>query len=269
LVAVVAFSKDEAASPPLRLKRRLRERAAAFALSVLVHGAILTLVLGSLAGGRLEGGAGAPVGDPGVIYISLAGLKGAAPQSAPTQQQALMALYARIRDQQSNLPTTDTPKPVPGDVAKLFDVVQPAAPASDPNVGREGRGAVDQGGRSATPSPNAFAQADATAKQHGVRRAIGPGRDADQGPLWSQVEPCWDKLPNLSAVPVTLEVSLNDKGQIAVPPKIIRPTTEAAGQMRLIAEARALAAVSACVPYRVAAGAPRTIRVDFRASSGG
>jgi hypothetical protein len=224
-------------------------------------------VLGSLSGGRLPGGAGSPAGDVGVIYISLAGLKGATPKSAPTQQQELMDLYARVHDQQSELATTEAPRPVDGDVSRLFDVVQPADTASDQSKGKSGRGAVDQGGRGQTPNPNAFAKADTTAKQRGPQRAVGVGADADQGPLWPQIESCWDKLPNLSTVPVTLEVSLNDKGQIAVPPKIVRPTTAAADQMRLLAEARALAAVSACVPYHVQAGAPRTVRVDFKASS--
>ncbi len=178
-----------------------------------------------------------------------------------------MDLYARVHDQQSELATTEAPRPVDGDVSRLFDVVQPADTASDQSKGKAGRGAVDQGGRGQTPNPNAFAKADTTAKQHGAQRALGAGTDADQGLLWPQVAPCWDKLPNLSTVPVTLEVSLNDKGQIALPPKIVRPTAAAADQMRLIAEARALAAVSACVPYHVAAGAPRTVRVDFKASS--
>jgi hypothetical protein len=266
MVVVVEFSRNGEPGAPQGRNRGGRARAAGFAFSLLVHAMIFVLVLGSLSGGRLPGGAGSPTGDVGVIYISLAGLKGATPKSAPTQQQ-LIDLYARIRDQQSELPTPNTPKPVRGDVAKLFDVVQPGETASEQNAGKSGRGAVDQGGRSDTPNPNAVAGADATAKQHGPQRAVGAGTDADQGPLWPQIEPCWDKLPNVSTVPVTLEVSVNDKGQIAVPPKIVRPTTVAADQMRLIAEARALAAVTACVPYHVAAGTPRTVRVDFKASS--
>jgi hypothetical protein len=66
---------------------------------------------------------------------------------------------------------------------------------------------------------------------------------------------------------VSLEIEVNERGQIAVPPKIIRPDLGAPDERRLVAEARALAAVTACVPYHgdVLASAQRSFRVDFTA----
>jgi hypothetical protein len=72
-------------------------------------------------------------------------------------------------------------------------------------------------------------------------------------------------MPGGAAVPVTLELEFNGRGGLAKPPKIIRPMAAALNDRRLVAEARALAAVAACMPLNVAAS-PNTqlaFRLEF------
>lgn len=72
---------------------------------------------------------------------------------------------------------------------------------------------------------------------------------ASAGDLWGQIKPCWDQLPSVSIVSVTLVIKLDNEGRIAKPPQIVRPRGAALDERRLIAEALALAAVTACTPY--------------------
>ncbi len=67
-------------------------------------------------------------------------------------------------------------------------------------------------------------------------------------------------------MPVTLEIALDARGMIASPPKIVRHGG-IPDERRLISEARALAAITACVPYQAAAGsgARGTYKVEFAA----
>jgi hypothetical protein len=236
--------------------------------SLVFHVAILALFFGSLKGGPVAGG-GAPLGDEAhAMTVSLAGMRGAPRQSQATQSDPLQALFTQIRAEQSTVAASDKPKLPSADAAKLFDVIEPNSKQSDSGRGGAGRARVDQGGHGAVANPNATAQTDQGAKGSGGHTVEGPGKDASAGGLWGEIEPCWSKLPSISSVPVTLEISLSEKGLIAVPPKIIRPSTAAPDEMRLIAEARALAAVTACVPYRAAAnaGVQRVFRVEFGAS---
>jgi hypothetical protein len=50
-------------------------------------------------------------------------------------------------------------------------------------------------------------------------------------------------------LPVALEITLDENGRLSLPPKILRPVSASADERRLAAEARAIAAVAACVPY--------------------
>ena len=70
-------------------------------------------------------------------------------------------------------------------------------------------------------------------------------------------------------MPVTLDVALNDHGLVALPPTIIRPSTAAPDEARLIAEARALASITACAFYHTLGlpGSTQTVRLNFAPSS--
>jgi hypothetical protein len=264
----VAARSIGTAVPGGRRERRLR-RVGALVASLLFHGVIFALLFGSLKGGPVTGGGAS--GDDTEIHtmtVSLAGLRGAPRQSAATQADDLQALFSKIRSEQTGLAASDTPKRPASDVAKLFDVVEPDSRTIDTAAGGAGSADVDQGGHGAAAGSDTNTQAAKSAKGNGPHKVAGAGSDASAGNLWLQIKPCWSQLPNVSNVQVTLEISLNDRGRIAVPPKIMRESTGAPDQARLIAEARALTAVTACVPYHPAAlsGSTRLFRVEFGAS---
>jgi hypothetical protein len=270
-MSVSVAGRPDDAPPEAGGHRRRRWRdAAALVASLIFHAAIFTLLFGSLKGGPVTGGgaSGETDSEAHTITISLAGLRGAPHEATAAPADDMQALFAKIRSEQSTLAASDTPTPPRGNVAKLFDVVEPDSKAVDTANGGAGRADVDQGGRGATAAVDANARADPGAKGQGPHHVAGPGSDASAGKLWLQIRPCWSQLPNVSSVPVTLEISLNDQGRIAVPPKIMRESTGAPDQARLIAEARALTAVTACVPYHPAAlsGSTRLFRVEFGAS---
>ena len=64
---------------------------------------------------------------------------------------------------------------------------------------------------------------------------------------------------------MTLEVTLDSKGSLAGPPRILRPEGGRPDEARLVAEAQALAAIQACLPYRAVGGAGfgRAYRLGF------
>ena len=64
---------------------------------------------------------------------------------------------------------------------------------------------------------------------------------------------------------ITLIVTLDAHGRMTNAPKIIRPSSGLPAERRLISESRALAAVTACGPYRVVgpAGSRRVFEVRF------
>ena len=70
----------------------------------------------------------------------------------------------------------------------------------------------------------------------------------------------------MATVPVTLLIALNESGRIATPPQIVRPNGAMPDERRLISEARALAAVTACVPYHgpESFGAKALFTIRFR-----
>ena len=73
-------------------------------------------------------------------------------------------------------------------------------------------------------------------------------------------------MPAVSSDPVTLEVTIDSHGGVAVPPRILRGSGTR-DERQLISEARALAAISACVPYRgeSSAGPQGKFKVEFAA----
>ena len=240
--------------------RKRRRRAAGLAGSALLHTLFLLLCAASLKGAQITGGGGAADGEVNAINVSLAGLKG--PRADPSAQSAaaLNALFLKIRaQQQAGLAAQDKQKPLPQDnLARLFDVV-----ADHPATKGGGQSDTDQGG-----SGSQVSAADKDAPQKlGPAKAPprpGSGSAASAGDLWGQIQPCWDRLPAVASVPVSLEITLDARGLIATPPKIVR-SGGAPDERRLISEARALAAITACVPYRpvVGIGDRRVFRVEF------
>ncbi len=244
--------------------RKLRRRnAAAFGAAVLFH-VVLILSLFATASGVVSRGGPEDWDQGDAILVSLSGMEGAkaggggGTNTASTDADSLARMMARLRTEDSELTTSDKQVERPrGDLSKLFDALGQVG-----GTGKKG-GGRDSAGRSAERGQQAQT-ASASAKGD-------PSDDISSGDLWGQIEPCWSRLPQRSAVPVALEVVLNDQGRLAVPPKIIRAPGAAPDEARLVAEARALTAIAACLPYHKVAlpGSKRTYRLTFQPSKGG
>ena len=248
-------------------KRRQRERATATAASLLIHAAILVFVTASLGGAVVSGGAGTPGGDVAAVYVSLSGLKGGGQPKAAHSTAELVALFHKVREQQSPI-AIDTAKPQPKtDLEKLFNAIDREHAPKDAPAKRAGQSETDRGGSGASATGAKTPAPDKQGRPGAVKTADGPGAAPSSGTLWGQIAPCWNRMPGVSTVPVTLEIKLNGRGLIAVPPRILRPEAAAPDERRLLSEARALAAVTACVPYHGAdmGGGKGVFRVEFSA----
>jgi hypothetical protein len=196
------------------------------------------------------------------ITISLEGLRGAR-QTTPDPDTARLALlYHQVLAQESELTTDDATPRRHASLQALFDAIEREHGGGDAADGagraREGRD------RDFTDRSQRARLAALDAEYAHAGPAQGRGDAASTGPLWGQIKPCWDRLPDRSTVDVTLVVSLNARGMIATPPTILRPTPAPPDQRRLISEARALAALAACVPYQtVDFAGPHRFRIEF------
>jgi hypothetical protein len=234
--------------------------------SGVFHVLLLLLALSTLKGAMVTGG-GAEGDDAHAITVTLAGYEGGRRSTADSQTEQLKAIVKQLQDSEIHA-DPKTPSATPrASLDKLLDEIDHEASATDPKDQGSGKGKTDEGGQGAsTNSPTAKA-ADKSAK--GAKSLqLGQAGAISSGALWGQVEPCWRRMPGNSAVPVSLEVTLNGGGTIAMPPVILRPKGSLLEERRLIAEARAIASISACVPYRTvgAPGSKQTFRLDFRAS---
>jgi hypothetical protein len=257
---------DRAAGPDARTRRR-RGRAGSAAASVALHLIFFVLITASLGGAVVTGGAGAEDGEVGAIDISLAGPRGGARAAQTPSSAQLEALFHKILNQQSPVTAPDKPAPPKTSLDKLYDAIDRERAPRDAPAKRPGQGQTDKGGSGASTTGSPTKAPDKQGKPTNPHAADGPGSAASSGWLWGQIEPCWSRLPQVSTVPVTLEIRLDLRGKIAKPPRILRPNTAAPDERRLISEARALAAVTACVPYHGAASGEGlgVYRVDFGA----
>lgn len=242
--------------PSARRRTPWRAITASTALHLVFALSIFASASGVISGGMPD----ARYGD--AVEITLSGFEGAtAPAASSAQQSELEGLFQRVRAMQSDLNAQDRPAEQRSDLAALFDEIgqehartakSAAGQAQTDAAGRRGAG-VDRTGEEAKDGATSAA---ARSGEH--------NQDASSGDLWGQIEPCWRKMPENSTVPVTLDVTLNDRGALAVPPRIIRPMAAALTDQRLVAEARAVAAVAACAPLQTPlSGEKRTFRIVF------
>lgn len=246
------------ASPRNRKRRR---RALGVAGSVLFHALVFVLGFSSLRGMAVTGGGGTLDGEVNAIPISLAGIRGPGQSQDVQSAEAMNALFLKIRAAQTGIAAQDEQKAQPkSDLDKLFDVVHDQAAEKG-----GGQSDIDEGGKGAKANASAADMKEKRGPANTPDRA-GAGSAASSGSLWGQIKPCWDQLPPVSTVPVTLEITLDAGGRIATPPKILR-SGGAPDERRLISEARALAAITACVPYQSKSltGDRRDFKVEFAA----
>jgi hypothetical protein len=79
--------------------------------------------------------------------------------------------------------------------------------------------------------------------------AAGAGDD-----LWGAIAPCWKRVAGADTLPVTLKVTFAAGGGLSKPPQIVRADGAAITPQSLHSEAEALAALSQCGAYPMAAG---------------
>lgn len=228
------------------------------AASALLH-VMFAFAVFATATGTAPRGAFEPFGEGEAVEVMLAGREGAragggtAGEAIPDVER----LARRIRTPSDFAASQPEPARGGGDLSSLFKALGRIGAAGSRGDGRQALGDGATAGREARTALSA-ARGQATL-------------DASSGELWGQVEPCWRRLASRSAVPVTLEVTLDGKGGLAVPPKIVRPEGGRPSEQRLLAEAQALEAIRACLPYRGPGlvGAGRAYRLAFRATGSG
>jgi hypothetical protein len=92
----------------------------------------------------------------------------------------------------------------------------------------------------------------------------GPAQGAaSTGELWGAIAPCWRNLGFKGQVAVTIDITLDGKGQFRGPPRIVRSSAALLSEPRLKSEANALSALAACLPRANARIAGAQYRLEF------
>ena len=259
LASVSRSLRRDSARPrsPAGLTRARRTRA--LIGSLLLHAGMLAMFFGGASGAIVSGGGGAQSADENAVAVSLAQLSGRRAAAADPQAQTLAAIYQKVLSAQGEVDTNDHKRTPHDSVQRLFDAVDRA----------EGRGAGrDQGNDAGAEGADSQAKAQTRGGRQAMTPGGGPGATASAASLWGAIEPCWRSVPQSSRVPVTLIVTLDEAGRVASPPLIVRPLAGQIDETRLISEARALAAISACTPYHSAdfLGGQRRFTIAFGVS---
>jgi hypothetical protein len=250
------------------LRHRRALRSSALATAVVLHLLLLLLVVPGTSGAALDLGQGAGNGPERTIVVSMSGLSGVQfpfvrHMQPPDQSKddPMKALFKRLStDDPSAIPVSD--KQTRSSSSNLLDAFNPAPDGPvRPNHQNQAAKAGDGGD-----GGNAGAAHGAQAAPTKVVQVGGGDGAPSRGSFSRQVNYCWRRLPGRSAVPVTLQVTLNPQGQIAKPPVIERPATAVLNEARLMAEDRAIRALAGCVPYKGVTGGGQTFKLDFATS---
>jgi len=248
----------------IRLRAPRTRRMAVLAGSVAFHLLIFALVFGSASGALVSAaGGGGPQGP--VIEVSLVGPS--ALREAPSQAAGgggLRPLFAKYRAATDGIAvpvSEDRPSSALSRMAERLGAAN-SNTTSDKAVQatkrdgeqRSPKRAYEFAARVANPSP-------AAARASTGQTTVGA---ASTGELWGRIEPCWRNLSLHADRAVTLEVSLDGAGGLAHPPQVVRPVDALLDEQRLRAEARALAAVAACLPRGDLRFAGRSYRLEFQ-----
>ena len=230
-------------------------RVGAVVVSLSLHlGLLLLFILPGVEGAALNLGAGAGKGEERAYTVSLSGLTGdqwplARMPSSPTtpkpqpKPDPMKVLFGKLTDDPSAIPV-----PKPSTKANTSQLLDDIDPSQNPNSKPAKKADAVQGDRGKGATRGAAQGADTEAK---VVKNLGRGNGApSRGSLAGQIESCWTRLSGRSAVPVTLVVIVGARGQITVPPEIVRPAHAALDETRLLSEERAIRALAGCVPYR-------------------
>jgi len=239
--------------------RNRRRRTLAAAISLAVHGALF-LVLALRAGGSLISAGGAAGGPVGPIYAVM--LSPPSPRLATQDASASRATSTKLKLHPTPRPD-GTPMFSPDEAdqfAALADRLSErsaARPPPRPTAMGQGSPAPDSAQLRTGRQP--LANTD--------RAAEGAAQGAPStGNLWGAVEPCWRNLGYRGQVSVTLEVTLDARGGLRGPPRVVRATSAVLTESRLRSEANALGALAACMPRGDLRFASASYRLEFPAT---
>lgn len=205
---------------------------------------------------------------------SLQGMRRTAPRADP-ETERLNVLFHQYLDRPDAIIVDNTPPKPRSQLQAIYDALTHKGSQENGEAGN-GHAALGSGHDLSPQAKRAnlaaldgpVAETPGVGGDTGTANRRGASAAAGGGGLWGQVEWCWAKLPMRSPVLVTLVVRLDAKGGIVAPPTIIRPSGAYPDRARLIAEAKALAALVGCVPYRTeglgASQATFTINFDGR-----
>ena len=219
-------------------------------IAVSLHAVMIAAAFGGLSGASM------PVSDEGddatTVFVTLAGKIGAQHSAQAASSEPMSELIKRVdANAHPSTPVIVTSEQrKPAAQANLDQLMQKLDPtqSKDP-PGSRGAGQEDRGGQAAS-DKTIDGQEKAQKLKKSAVAALLDGPDS-AGSLWAQIEPCWRRMPGVAKVAVTLDITLNSAGRLKTPPQIIRPGSRVADEAALSAEARALAAVAACGPYRL------------------
>lgn len=242
-------------------KRRQARRAEIFAASAAFHVALFLVAFSHAAGSLVSAGdaGGGPVGP--VFAVTLVRLQAPpAPQAvdgASEAQPFLMKIRANAAQ--------GIAVPTGAERSRL------AALAERLTTQERTPGAPDRRAQADRVQPQgAFVPDDTRLSEARGRKArtdLGTDGDAagevSTGSLWGAIEPCWRNLGFKGQVPVTIDVTVDGRGGLRGPPKVVRATNAVLSDVRLKSEANALGALAACMPRADVRVTARNYRLEF------
>lgn len=233
-------------------------------LSAAFHAALIWLLLSHVPQSRFAGGAGnvGGGGEGGAVVITIVGRHGrgsAATESQASRSTPLESMAETLRTES----TTVSPNRLNTPLDQMMAPAQNSSSTSNerpPAGGSAGASRLDQ-----QEAQMAGAERNEVTGTQG-RGATRGQKSRASGDMWGQVSNCWQPTQRLTSS-VVLEVTVDDNGQVAMPPRILRPGETPRDSIRFDAEAQAVRAVFACAPYSPAA--PRNQRKTYRISFAG
>lgn len=231
-------------------RRSRLTRIGAITASALLHVAVAFVVLSVAAGSPVSGG-GEPLGADGPVFEVQLMPRSAPPPSAAASDPGLTPLLAKLRDAPPEKAILVSQGAKSRPMAALFDRLHQKDEAEE-----------ETQAPSAKTSDRVQESDPSRGKPLSVERPVpGPPVSGDStGALWGRIEPCWRKGSYHSQLPVTLEVSLDGRGELSRPPRILRAGDAKPDERRLASEERAIASLAACLPR----GEPRFRNAVYR-----
>jgi len=244
-------------------RRRKARQGATFAASALFH-VVLFFVGFSRAAGDLVSAGDAGGGPQGPVFaVSLVRLQ------APTAEaEALAQAHPLLIKLRPSLATDGIPVPTAAEPDRLSALAERLGSQDRQAAAPDRRPEADRVQPQGSYIPDAVRLSDAHSRK--ARTDLGTDGEtsnaASTGALWGAMAPCWRNLGFRGQVAVTIEVSLNARGSLSGPPRVMRATTALLSDPRLKSEANALMALTACMPKGDLELAGKSYRLEFPAT---